>query len=1152
MNALELLNAYLARFERRLRMSAISRGAAITAAVALGITVALVVIANRYAFSDASVLWARILLFLSLAIAAAFGLVIPLLNVNRRRTARRVEEVVPEFKQRLLTIAERSKDRPGDPFLALLASDTADVAHRANASRVAPARSLLAYVLSACGAAGVLLWLILAGPGYMGYGASLLWAGTSNNGSEAFYDIVVTPGNTTVRRHADQMITARLVGFQSPNVHLRAKFDNSLQWDDVAMQPQPSGAGYEFVLAAVPMGAEYYVQSGVVASQHFRLNVVDLPTIRKIRVTYHYPAWTGMKDAVEDPGGDLRAVEGTKAEVSIQTDRPMKNGAIVLDDGTQIALNGEGTSFTAEVPIEKDGMYHFGAADHSQMVRLSDDYFIEARKDNPPMVQMTRPGHDEKVNPIEEVTVDVSGQDDFGLHELALHYSVNGGPEQTVDLLKQKGAKQADGKTTLALENFKLVPGDIVSLYATARDDRTTAKTDMFFIQAQPFEMNYSQSQQMGGGGAQNDQQSEISERQKEIVAATWNEMKGQGSRNAQEAAANAQFLAGVQSKLRDQARSLSERAKSRELASTSQQFQSFIKDMDAAVAAMGEAAGKLKANNFKGALPPEQKALQNALRAESTFRDIQVAFGAQGGNGMSGAARDLDNLFDLELDTEKNQYETGQQAMSSGERQRQIDEALEKLKELAKRQQELAQQQRQQQQQFQQRWQQEQLRREAEQLQQQLEQLSRGSQSATNQGASANPQSGQSGQMDSQRGMSRLQSASNQRLQETLDRLKRATEDMRRAADNGDQSQAGARRAAEQLQEAQQTLSSLRRDQASAQIGDLAQRADQLFRQQQDMQNRMRRDYTSDAGPSDQEAEQMADQKDKMAQDLAALERDTQNAARSTAGSQPGLSSKLRDALGNVQEDEVQRRLQMSAEWVRQGRGAYAVTSEAMSTLALGKLRDQLKDAQGLAEKGAENGQQQANSDVEKALERVERLREQLQRAAGQQPGRNGSQSAQNGGGMSGNQGGASMGAGSSGGGRWRDPGNVQRSATAPARGGGDTAPTSPAEMERMIRETMRELSDLRRNFGPETDMGRQVGALMRELDPSAFPLAGPELQARLQRVVLPSMEELELQLRQKANNQNGEVRNSAGDPVPPGYADRVADYFRRLSGGK
>ena len=38
---------------------------------------------------------------------------------------------------------------------------------------------------------------------------------------------------------------------------------------------------------------------------------------------------------------------------------------------------------------------------------------------------------------------------------------------------------------------------------------------------------------------------------------------------------------------------------------------------------------------NWKDALEPEQKALQHLLRAEATFRDIQVAFGSKGGGSL-------------------------------------------------------------------------------------------------------------------------------------------------------------------------------------------------------------------------------------------------------------------------------------------------------------------------------------------------------------------------------------------------------------------------------------------------------------------------------------------------------------------------------------
>ena len=229
-------------------------------------------------------------------------------------------------------------------------------------------------------------------------------------------------------------------------------------------------------------------------------------------------------------------------------------------------------------------------------MRLTEDYFIEAQKDAPPTVRITRPGRDAKVNPIEEVPVTVEAEDDFGLRGVELHYSVNGGPEKIVPLAQAKNQKTAGGATTLTLEDFKLTPGDVVSLYASARDARSSASTDMFFVLAEPFEREYTQSQQSGGGGGgdMTDDQGSISGRQREIISATWNQLKTKVKSPAAEAE-NAKFLAGMQSKLRDQADSLAKRMRSREVGASNPAFQSFAEEMDKAVQAMTAASEKLR-----------------------------------------------------------------------------------------------------------------------------------------------------------------------------------------------------------------------------------------------------------------------------------------------------------------------------------------------------------------------------------------------------------------------------------------------------------------------------------------------------------------------------------------------------------------------------
>ena len=79
------------------------------------------------------------------------------------------------------------------------------------------------------------------------------------------------------------------------------------------------------------------------------------------------------------------------------------------------------------------------------------------------------------------------------------------------------------------------------------------------------------------------------------------------------------------------------------------------------AVREMEGAPPPLRKQAGKDALPPEQRALQQLLAADAIMREMQVAFGNQSGGGGGGEreSREMTDLFDLELDKMKNQYET-------------------------------------------------------------------------------------------------------------------------------------------------------------------------------------------------------------------------------------------------------------------------------------------------------------------------------------------------------------------------------------------------------------------------------------------------------------------------------------------------------------
>src|SRR5580704_17063262 len=508
MNPIAGLAQYLDQPERRLRLFAWTRGAAATVGAALLLTVVIVGALMGSAFTVSTLLIGRALLFLGIGAVVAVALIVPLLRMNRRRAANEVERKHPGFDQRLLTFTEKQRDKPNDPFLPLLAEDALTMTRDAQPEMIVEQRRLIGFAAIAATAFGVLAWLMFWGPGVFGYGTQVLWGSLpKNTATVGVYSVSVDPGSKTVRRRSDLPVKARLTGYTASKASLWARYASSGKWEEAPMQVENGGSGFAFTFVGLPEDVEYYVEAGGIKSSPFKLHTVDLPGVKNISVTYNYPSWSGIPSNTENPGGDLRAVEGTVAHLEIETDHPLSDGQIVFEEGSPLKLDATKVDTSlppamrtnktnATVTIAKDGMYHVGVEYQGEVVRISDDYFIEARKMTPPTLRIVKPGRDAKVSPIEEVGVQVTAEDEYPLQELSLRYSVNGAPEKTVNLLKDKGAKKVDGTTMLSMEDFKAVPGDIVSLYAVARDGKNSAETDMMFIQAVPFEFNYTQSQQ--------------------------------------------------------------------------------------------------------------------------------------------------------------------------------------------------------------------------------------------------------------------------------------------------------------------------------------------------------------------------------------------------------------------------------------------------------------------------------------------------------------------------------------------------------------------------------------------------------------------------------------------------------------------------------
>jgi hypothetical protein len=111
------------------------------------------------------------------------------------------------------------------------------------------------------------------------------------------------------------------------------------------------------------------------------------------------------------------------------------------------------------------------------------------------------------------------------------------------------------------------------------------------------------------------------------------------------------------------------------------------------------------------------------------------------------------------------------------------------------------------------------------------------------------------------------------------------------------------------------------------------------------------------------------------------------------------------------------------------------------------------------------------------------------------------------------------------------------------------------PGDPEATYRQGLEELSKLHHLAQNDPTALKQIQDLVREmqrLDPKRFP-GNPAMVEQLHAEVLSGVDKLELQLRHDSDDQTpGQVRTTKEPPVPPGYEEAVAEYFRRLGKGQ
>jgi hypothetical protein len=1071
---------------------------------------------ERLGFTPQSILVARVVAYVAILGAAALFLLRPLVRrVPDQRVALYLEEHEPTLDAAVVSAVEQSHvgtiRAPQSEALAkgVVASALSRLRAVERGRRVE--RRELRRGSAILGALVVaVIAVLLAGPAFLRHGARAVFAPWRSAEAAMPYTVQVAPGDTTIPRGGDLEVHARLGGFDAEEVTLvttRGTGDP----ERIAMPRSADSAQFSIRLFDLDQQTGYYVEAGPVRSPAFRISVADLPSVKQIDLEYRYPEYTRLSPHRVEDGGDIAAVRATRVLVDITPTIATAAGRLVLDGKDTIPLiAADSGRLEGVITVARSGFYKVELADAAgRYVPASLDYAIDMLDDGAPSVSITKPGRDAKVSSLEEVFLEARAEDDFGVQRLELVYSVNGGEQKTVGLHRGGRLKEVSAGHTLYLEEMTLEPGDVISYFARATDaDRAggkTATTDIYFLEVRPFNREYRQAEQAGGaGGARGDASpGALSQRQREIIAATFKVVRDRAATSDKETRENISTILLSQGRLREQVATLEQRLQQRGVMGADSTMEKIAAELPQAIAAMKKAEERLARREAEGALPDEQRALQHLQRAEAAYREVQVSFEGQPGGGMGGDqpnAEDLADLFELENDKLRNQYEQ----VERGEREqqdRQVDETLERLRQLAARQQQ-----------------------EAERMRARAEQMSR-----SGSGGGAQRQLAQETE-ELARQLERLaREQSSQELSEAARRLRDAANAMRRSATGQrDQSVAEAAAALRRLEEARRRLDEGRTSRLERDARDLVQRAERLAEEQRDVARdveELRAGDNRDLGASTR----LMQRKDAMANEVADIEGRLDRMSAEARREQREASRKLQEAANAIRESRLRERIQFSKGVMQGGSPEYARSLEEQIGNSVEDVKRRIEEAAGAvrepSERRAGRALDQAR-DIARGLESLEeRAREGSEGAQGAQGerGAEGAQTTESGGGQ-----GARVG------------------------GGRNLTPEQIRQFSREYRERRADAEALRRELSREgvdvAQLDRMI-AQLRALEAARVYNDTEELQ-RLQGAVVEGFKSFEFALRRAME---GDLRDrpllGGTSDVPPEYRKMVEEYYKALA---
>lgn len=632
--------------------------------------------------------------------------------------AARIEDRYPSLKQRLITVSQPTQDGESIYLRRSLIKETIQHGRVNDWQRtVSSTRMTIAWFFQFAA-------LSLASTVAIAAFAKPLSLGLNNVPSElpeaALELIEVEPGNVEIERGTDVVVTARFPGSVPESAYLNAT-DQHGATSRTQLQRNLNDSVFGGYLRSIQHDFQYAVSFGPESltametsvdgsslreSPTYKITVFDYPALVRADATIDSPSYANQERRIVKDTRNVTVVEGSTLAWTCVLNKSVVTAELVDRNGEVtplIASESEPLHYTASLEMNESKRWKLRLIDDkNRSTKFDEELAAKVLMNKPPEAKLAR-AQDVSVSPLQEVTIQATAQDDFGIHSSGFVFALS--DAEPTEVVFEKGdapLKKVSLSQMIDLESLDAKPDQLLSYYFWVEDlDRegSVRRVDgeMFFAEVRPYDEIFREGQSPPGESQPKEESEnakkaeEIAELQKQIISGTWNIVRNPKARKQLDTfTADIQVLSDSQSETFTQTDAMEEEIRDPKSLEYLEQVR---EAMTSAIELLNAANEKLDHGLLQDALRSERKAYEGLLRLRAREHEIvQSQKPNQSKSSQSASQQNRQQQIDqLKLDEEENRYETEQQAAEAEPAaQREMRQVMNRLEELARRQKDL------------------------------------------------------------------------------------------------------------------------------------------------------------------------------------------------------------------------------------------------------------------------------------------------------------------------------------------------------------------------------------------------------------------------------------------------------------------------------